>query len=348
MKKILLLFALLFSFFIGAQNNPAKWRNGIETKFIALDTLTTAQRDALTLNASKGYVIFNADTNVLNIHDGTSWATVSGGGGLANLVEDLTPQLGGDLDPNGFDISRTGAFNIEATGDMVIGDITKGRISLNNGSFGTIQSTAYSHDLNSLTSTDIDIDTDNNGTVETFRVKANVADIMFQVSENGEVTLPNTTTTDITTAGAKAIITKEYGDANYGGGGGDDVSTFAEKTGDLVGTDRLVGLSGATDFSETISGIPLSIFNDDLTHSPDFSETLQYTGTRLGGNLVTTIGDYDNTGNGSKITLNDATGLITLTGGGGNYFSISGGGDANLSTNLFTNFIICWPFSTFS
>lgn len=44
---------------------------------------------------------------------------------------------------------------------------------------------------------------------------------------------------------------------------GDDVSTFAEKTGALVGTDRLVGLSGVTDFSETISGIPLSIFNND-------------------------------------------------------------------------------------
>ena len=47
------------------------------------------------------------------------------------------------------------------------------------------------------------------------------------------------------------------------GGSGDDVSTFPEKTGALVGTDRLVGLSGATDFSETISGIPLSIFNND-------------------------------------------------------------------------------------
>jgi len=55
--------------------------------------------------------------------------------------------------------------------------------------------------------------------------------------------------------------------SNGSGGGGDDVSGFAEKAGDLVGTDRLVGLSGATDFNETISGIPLSIFNDDLTHT---------------------------------------------------------------------------------
>jgi hypothetical protein len=66
---------------------------------------------------------------------------------------------------------------------------------------------------------------------------------------------------------ATDLIDKAYADANYTSGSGDDVSGFSEKTGDLVGTDRLVGLSGATDFSETISNIPLSIFNDDLTHT---------------------------------------------------------------------------------
>lgn len=52
-------------------------------------------------------------------------------------------------------------------------------------------------------------------------------------------------------------------------GSGDDVSTFSEKTGALVGTDKLIGLSGATDFSETISGIPLSIFNNDSNFADD-------------------------------------------------------------------------------
>lgn len=47
------------------------------------------------------------------------------------------------------------------------------------------------------------------------------------------------------------------------------VDELAEKTGALVGTDRLTGTSGLTNFSETISGIPLSIFNDDLTHTTD-------------------------------------------------------------------------------
>lgn len=79
MKKLFLLIGLIS---IGAfsQNNPSVFKNGIDTKLIALDTLTTAQRNAISVKASKGYVIFNADTNVLNLYDGTSWAEITGGG----------------------------------------------------------------------------------------------------------------------------------------------------------------------------------------------------------------------------------------------------------------------------
>jgi len=42
------------------------------------------------------------------------------------------------------------------------------------------------------------------------------------------------------------------------------LNNLAEKTGSLVGADRLVGVSGTAHFSETISGIQLSIFNNDL------------------------------------------------------------------------------------
>lgn len=43
-----------------------------------------------------------------------------------------------------------------------------------------------------------------------------------------------------------------------------DLSELAEKTGDLVGTDRLVIVSGTAQYAETISQIPLSIFDNDL------------------------------------------------------------------------------------
>ena len=72
--------------------------------------------DATNVNAA-GAAIFST-TPTANITDGTSgqvlttngsgglsFTTVSGGGGISNVVEDTTPQLGGDLDTNGNDIN---------------------------------------------------------------------------------------------------------------------------------------------------------------------------------------------------------------------------------------------------
>jgi len=42
----------------------------------------------------------------------------TGGGGISNMVEDLTPQLGGDLDLNSKDIGGTGNFLIQGTGSL--------------------------------------------------------------------------------------------------------------------------------------------------------------------------------------------------------------------------------------
>jgi hypothetical protein len=54
-----------------------------------------------------------------------------GGGGLSNIVEDTTPQLGGDLDVNGKDIVTTSNANIDldpnGTGKVVFkGNASKG------------------------------------------------------------------------------------------------------------------------------------------------------------------------------------------------------------------------------
>ena len=51
-----------------------------------------------------------------------SFATVSGGGGLSNIVEDTTPQLGGNLDLNSNDITGTG--NIDITGTLNVSGVT--------------------------------------------------------------------------------------------------------------------------------------------------------------------------------------------------------------------------------
>ena len=60
--------------------------------------------------------------NKLHSRNGTLfWGNINlqtGGAGLSNMVEDFTPQLGGDLDLNTNDINGTGNFLIQGTGSL--------------------------------------------------------------------------------------------------------------------------------------------------------------------------------------------------------------------------------------
>lgn len=63
--------------------------------------------------AVDGKAIYETDTDKFLVYDGASWVDMSGAGGLSNIVEDLTPQLGGDLDCNSKKI--TGVTEITTT-----------------------------------------------------------------------------------------------------------------------------------------------------------------------------------------------------------------------------------------
>ena len=60
--------------------------------------------------------------NKLHSRNGTLyWGNTNlqtGGSGISNMVEDSTPQLGGDLDLNSKDINGTGNFLIQGTGSL--------------------------------------------------------------------------------------------------------------------------------------------------------------------------------------------------------------------------------------
>ena len=65
----------------------------------------------------------NAQTgNKLHSRSGTLyWGNTNlqtGGSGISNMVEDNTPQLGGDLDLNSNDVNGTGNFLIQGTGSL--------------------------------------------------------------------------------------------------------------------------------------------------------------------------------------------------------------------------------------
>ena len=80
----------------------------------------------LTITPGTGELIYTTDTKRLYIGDGTTvGGNIISGGGLNNVVEDTSPQLGGDLDVNGKNIVSAGNGNIvinpAGTGKIIVG-----------------------------------------------------------------------------------------------------------------------------------------------------------------------------------------------------------------------------------
>lgn len=84
---------------------------------------TNAER--LTVTPSAGELVYTTDTKKIFVGDGsTAGGTIVTG--INDIVDDTTPQLGGDLDLNGNNITGTGNINITgtitATGSISLGD----------------------------------------------------------------------------------------------------------------------------------------------------------------------------------------------------------------------------------
>ena len=74
-------------------------------------SFTTVDRDAL--SSINGDIIYNTTTNAFQGYANGSWADLNTAAGIANVVEDTTPQLGGDLDVNG----KTVKYQFNITND---------------------------------------------------------------------------------------------------------------------------------------------------------------------------------------------------------------------------------------
>ena len=71
---------------------------------VQLKSMSDATRDALTVN-SAGMIIWNSDDSRIQFYDGSNWKE-------AELVDDLTPTLGGNLDANDKVISDVRGLNV--------------------------------------------------------------------------------------------------------------------------------------------------------------------------------------------------------------------------------------------
>jgi lysophospholipase L1-like esterase len=91
MKKLIYILCLFFTSIGFSQLDPALFSDGIETPFIQIDTLTTTERDALTVVANKGTIIFNSTTEQYEGYNPitSSWGALGGSSdniGNTNLV----------------------------------------------------------------------------------------------------------------------------------------------------------------------------------------------------------------------------------------------------------------------
>jgi hypothetical protein len=74
-----------------------------------------------------GDLAFNTTGNVLKYYDGSSWQGITAGG-ISDLAQDSTPQLGGDLDLNSNTINGTGTINF--TGNLTATNVAGAGASL--------------------------------------------------------------------------------------------------------------------------------------------------------------------------------------------------------------------------
>ena len=65
----------------------------------------------LAVNSADQKIYLRDGSNIIEVGNVSS----GGGGGISDVVEDTTPQLGGDLDLNSSDITGTGNVNITGT-----------------------------------------------------------------------------------------------------------------------------------------------------------------------------------------------------------------------------------------
>ncbi len=110
---------------------------------------TAAQRTSVT--PAEGELLYTTDTKLVYVGDGSTAGgnIISGGGGISDIVNDTSPQLGGALDTNGYAIVSANNADIDinpnGTGDVVLhgnlrineaGNITKtGEINISSTTF---------------------------------------------------------------------------------------------------------------------------------------------------------------------------------------------------------------------
>jgi hypothetical protein len=219
----------------------------------------TLDNDGNALTA--GDLYYNSVGTVLKYYTGSAWVAITSGG-ITDLVQDTTPQLGGALDVNGFNI--TSASN----GNIVILPNGTGKVSLDGIFYPTADGSAnqsiitdgsgnlsFATIATTLTYSSGTAVGDNSTTAFTISSGRSVNDVLvfvngFQLTPTTDYTISGTTLTFVTAPATSAEITYRYlplggayTSANFTGNG--SATTITIDAGRAV-ADVLVVVNGLT------------------------------------------------------------------------------------------------------
>jgi len=253
---------------------------------------------------------------------------------LSNVVEDTTPQLGGNLDLNGNDIVTTSNADLElapnGTGHVTIkGNTNQGTIQFNcesNSHGQQIKAAPHSESANNvltLPSTGGDSRLVSATSTATLTNKTLTTPVIAEIDSGSSITLDATTDIILDADGADVILKD----------GGTTFGSFTNSSGELViksgsTPTAAVTLSGA---NATIEGNLTVDGNFDVTGTLDFSDSSI---TNIGSIALDTI-----TNDGTDITL-DSSGDIILDADGGDFNFKDGGTEILRITNSSSDVII--------